>query len=135
MGLAEGHGWPVAIDVFAANFHEASLVEPLIADNLRWLPKPENLLGDTAFSSQPLSHRLLIHHGINLTAPPKKHYVHPFHDGRRLRRGRRRWKIERCWAWLKNNHRLEIRREFYSENYLGFAQLAVCRQLLTVICG
>jgi transposase len=40
-------------------------------------------------------------------------------DGRRLRRYRRRWKIERLFAWLHNFGRIVIRWEYYPENFLG----------------
>src|SRR5574341_481132 len=44
-------------------------------------------------------------------------------DGRRLRRYRRRWKIERLFAWLQNFRRLITRHERHAENFLGFLQL------------
>jgi transposase len=44
-------------------------------------------------------------------------------DGRPLRRYRRRWKIERLFAWLQNFRRLVTRWEHRAENYLGFVQL------------
>jgi IS4 transposase len=45
-------------------------------------------------------------------------------DGRVLRRYRRRWKIERLFAWLHNYRRIVIRWEYYPENFLGMVQLA-----------
>jgi hypothetical protein len=42
-------------------------------------------------------------------------------DLRRLRRYRRRWKIERLFAWLQNFRRLVVRYERYAENFLGNA--------------
>jgi transposase len=44
-------------------------------------------------------------------------------DGRELRRYKRRWKVERLFAWLHNFRRLVIRYEYYPENFLGFVHL------------
>lgn len=44
-------------------------------------------------------------------------------DGRKLKRYKKRWKIERLFAWLHNFRRLVIRYERRDENYLGFVQL------------
>lgn len=129
MVVTDAHGWPIGIDLFSANFHEASLVEPTLLESMHYLPKPKNLLGDKAYSSLPLTKRVYRKYHIYLTAPPKRHYVNPFHDGRRLRRGSRRWKVERTYSWFKYCRRLECRWEVKPENYLGFAQLA-CSMLL-----
>jgi transposase len=52
-------------------------------------------------------------------------------DGRRLRRYRRRWTIERLFAWLGNYfRRLVVRYERQVENYLGFVQLGCAVILL-----
>ncbi|MGB6629907.1 MAG: transposase [Terriglobales bacterium] len=45
-------------------------------------------------------------------------------DGRRLKRCRRRWKIERLFAWLQNFRRLVVRYERHAENFLGMLQFA-----------
>jgi len=44
-------------------------------------------------------------------------------DGRKLRRYKRRWKIERLFAWLGNFRRLVVRYERKVENYLGLVRL------------
>ena len=131
MLLIEGkQGLPLAEDVFAANFQEKSAVEPLIAKRMRGIRKPRNLLGDANFGSQPLTRRLWRRYGVCLTAPPKRHYVNFFHDARRLRRIRRRWKVERCFSWFKFRRRIDVRWEVYTEHYLGFIQLYCCMVLL-----
>jgi transposase len=57
-------------------------------------------------------------------------FVAATQDGRRLRRYRRRWKIERLFAWLHNFRRIVIRWEYYPENFLGMVQLACAVILL-----
>ena len=44
-------------------------------------------------------------------------------DGRSLRRYRRRWKVERLFAWLHNFRRLVNRWEYDVMNFFGFVQL------------
>ena len=56
--------------------------------------------------------------------------MHRTQDGRPLRRYKRRWTIERFWAWLHNFRRLVVRYEFHPDNFLGFLQLACILILL-----
>ena len=51
-------------------------------------------------------------------------------DGRLLRRARRRWKVERFFAWLHNSRRVVTRWERHLDNYLAMVQLACARILL-----
>jgi transposase len=48
---------------------------------------------------------------------------HASHDGRRLRRYRKRWKVERLFAWLKRYRRICVRWERKAANYLAFVHL------------
>ena len=41
-------------------------------------------------------------------------------DGRKIRRYKRRWKIERLFAWLVNLRLLVVRYERKADNYLDF---------------
>ncbi|RRD70489.1 hypothetical protein EII23_06425 [Desulfovibrio sp. OH1186_COT-070] len=61
--------------------------------------------------------------GIEMIAPNRKKRAKT-QDGRPLRRYRRRWKVERRFAWLQNFRRLVVRYEFHAENFLAMAQLA-----------
>ena len=51
-------------------------------------------------------------------------------DGRPLRRYRRRWLVERLFAWLHNFRRIERRWERSFMNYFGFVQLGCALILL-----
>jgi transposase len=75
------------------------------------------------YDSQGL-HESLLKQGIYLVAPHIKRRAHSFQDGRRLRRLKRRFKIERLFAWMKNYRRLRIRWETKVENFTGFILLA-----------
>jgi len=52
------------------------------------------------------------------------------HNGRQLRRYKRRWKVERLFACLHNYRRLVVRYEWHAENYLGFLHLGCAMILL-----
>ena len=97
---------------------EETLDKRLIAE------KPERLIGDRAYDSEPLDDRLA-ERGIQLIAPHKRNHKKPkTQDGRALRRYRRRWKVERLFAWLKNYRRILVRYDRFLENYLAFVHLA-----------
>lgn len=51
-------------------------------------------------------------------------------DGRLLRRDKRRWKIERLFAWLQMFRRIATRFNFQDEHYLGFVHLGCIKMLL-----
>jgi transposase len=53
----------------------------------------------------------------------------PTQDGRPLRRYRRRWRVERLFAWLYRFRRLVIRWEYPVENFFGMVRLG-CMQIL-----
>ena len=89
---------------------------------------PDRLIGDKAYDSDPLAERLWEERGIELIAPHRRNRTRPpTQDGRPLRRYKRRWKVERLFAWLHNFRRLITRHERHSENFLAFVQLGcVC---------
>lgn len=82
------------------------------------------VLTDRAYDSDPLREdlgldgfRLLACHRSNRSKPP-------VNDGRRLRRLRRRWVVERSFAWLKSFRRVATRYEVLAHLYDGFVALA-----------
>jgi transposase len=124
MAIADRHGLPVAVHVASASPNEATLVEPTL--QRRFLRQtPERLIGDKAYDSDPLDRRVREHLRVELIAPHRWNRSRPVtQDGRALRRYRRRWKIERLFAWFHNYRRIVIRWEYYPENFLGMVQLA-----------
>lgn len=62
--------------------------------------------------------------GIEMIAPHRHNRKKAkTQEGRKLRRYKRRWKVERLFAWLGNFRRLVVRYERRAENYLGFVHL------------
>ena len=89
------------------------------------LPAPGTpLIADRAYDSDGLRQRLS-NQGWELVCPHRRGRVRPsMQDGRRLRRYRRRWKIERTISWIGSFRRLLIRHEYYNFIYQGFFHLA-----------
>lgn len=81
------------------------------------------MIGDKAYDSDRLDEQLLCERGITLIAPNRRNRRVPTQDGRPLRRYKRRWKVERLFAWLQNFRRLVNRWERHPENFLGFLHL------------
>ena len=130
MAIADRHGLPVAVHVVSASPHEATLVELTL--QRRFLRQtPERLIGDRAYDSDPLDQRVNERFRVKMIAPHRWNRSRAVtQDGRVLRRYRRRWKIERLFAWLHNYRRIVIRWEYYPENFLGMVQLACAVILL-----
>ena len=124
MAISDGHGLPLAVHVASASPHETKLVAPTL--ERRFLAEtPERLIGDRAYDSDQLDAQICQRFGVQLIAPHRPMRSRKAtQDGRVLRRYRRRWKIERLFAWLHNFRRVVIRWEYYPENFLGMVQLA-----------
>ena len=128
MAIADRAGLPVAITIASASPHETTLVEQTLKAS--FLPdNPDRLIGDAAYDSDGLDQTLAAC-GIELIAPHRSNRVHLTQDGRALRRYKRRWKIERLFAWLQNSRRLVTRYERRAANFTGFLHLACAMILL-----
>lgn len=130
MAICDGHGLPLAVHVASASPYEPHLVPATL--DARFLPElPARLIGDRGYDSDPLDALLRERYGIEMIATHRVNRRRPrTQDGRPLRRRRRRWKIERLFAWLHNSRRLVTRWEYHVENFLGMLQLACARILL-----
>ena len=128
MAVADRHGLPVSICVESATPHEVKLATSTVVQML--VPDaPQNLIGDNAYDSDKLDAELG-YYGIEVIAPHRTNRRVKTQDERRLRRYRRRWKIERLFAWLQNFRRIVVRYERHAENFLGMLHLACCLILL-----
>jgi transposase len=135
MGLTDAFGLPIAVDTTSASPHEVTLVDMTLdacfLDNV-----PEKLIGDRAYDSDKLDKRLARERGVELIAPHKINRVKPAtQDGRVLRRHRKRWKVERLFAWLQNFRRLVVRYEYHLKNFLAMVQLGCIVILLRRVLG
>ena len=90
---------------------------------------PARLVGDRAYDSDPLDRTLHDEYGIEMIAPNRRNRSKS-QDARKLRRYRKRWRVERLFAWMHNFRRLVTRWEYHIENFLGFVHLACLHILL-----
>ena len=128
MAICDRHGLPLAVHVASASPYEPRLVPATL--EARFLPElPRRLIGDRGYDSDGLDEQLMTTYGIEMIAAHRKNRRRT-QDGRLLRRAKRRWKIERLFAWLHNSRRLVTRWEYHVENFLGLLQLACARILL-----
>ncbi len=123
MAIADRYGLPVAIWITSASPAEVRLVDATIDHGFLDVA-PDRLIGDKAYDSDPLDENLWRERGVEMICPHRRGRKRaPTQDGRALRRYKRRWKVERLFAWLQNYRRLVTRYERHEANFLGFAQL------------
>ncbi len=103
--------------------HEVGLVMELFEKCLT-KEKSKRIIGDKAYDSDPLD-EAFAKLGVEMIAPHRKNRKKDkTQDGRSLHRMKRRFCVERYFAWLHNFRRLPIRYERKSANYFGFVLLA-----------
>ncbi len=123
MEIAEATGLLLAVHTASASRYFITLVEATINETVT-LGRPERLVGDSAYDCDALD-EMLAADGIELIAPHKGNRVKPAtQDGRVLRRYKRRWKIERLFAWLNRFRRILTRWEVDDHRFTGFVHLA-----------
>jgi len=91
---------------------------------------PQRLIGDKAYDSDALDQTLAEEFCVEMISPNRSNRKQKTQDGWPLRRYRRRWKIERVFAWMQNYRRLVMRWEYHIENFLGFVHLACLLMLI-----
>jgi transposase len=129
MAVADRAGFPLAVYTESASPHEVTLVSKTLVEGFTH-EKPERLIGDKAYDSDPLDEAMAAI-DIEMIAPHKSNRKKTkTQDGRKLRRYKRRWKVERLFAWLQNYRRILVRYEYHDDNYLGFVHLGCILILL-----
>lgn len=130
MVLVDGAGIPLGVHLSSAQRAEVHLAEPTLAQVAvpragpgRPKQKPQRIIADRGYDSRALWQRLGTR-GIDLIVPHLRHRRHRFQDGRKLRRYRRRWIIERTIGWLLSFRRLTVRYERRLDLYHAFLCLA-----------
>jgi transposase len=130
MVVVDGQGVPLGSQLVSASPGEVTLAESTL-DRIRVPQKrgrprqrPLRVIADRAYDSDPLRRRLL-QRGMVLLCPHRKGRRKPsLNDGRELRRYRKRWKVERTFAWLGNFRRLVVRYDYHLQSYSAFFHLA-----------
>jgi transposase len=132
MVVVDGQGVPLGKQLYSASPNEVRLAEETLASihvtrrgrGGRARQKPQRVIADRAYDSDPLRERLAAR-GIELVAPHRWNRSKPrTQDGRALRRYRHRWKVERTFAWLGNFRRLVVRYDRSITIYEAFFHIA-----------
>ena len=109
----------------SATPHETTLIEATL--DQATLPSPDethSLVADLAYDSDTLRDRLA-KRGLDLVCPHRRNRKRPRRqDGRKLRRYRKRWIVERTIAWLQNFRRIVIRWDRNVLIYKAFIHVA-----------
>jgi transposase len=122
MAVADRNGLPLSVCAESATPYEVTLTMSTLL-HMVISEAPQNLIGDNAYDSDRLDAELRLY-GIELIAPHRRNRRNSTQDERRLKRYRRRWKIERLFAWLQDVRRLVVRYERQAETFLGMLELA-----------
>jgi IS5 family transposase len=120
-------GVPVGVATDAANVPETELGGVAWASIPRAVEVPDGtpVVADRGYDSDPLRKNLATA-GFTLVAPHRRNRTRPrTADGRRLRRSKRRWIVERSIAWLHSYRRAVTRFERKVHLYDGFVFLAL----------
>lgn len=137
MVLADGRGTPLGIHLASASEAEVNLCEA----TLNSVPirhrrrRPKALIADRAYDSNALRRQLFRRHILPIIPARRNNRRATHQDGRRLRRYRHRWIIERTNAWLQNFRRVTVRYERKLENYAAFVHLACAMITLRSVLG
>jgi transposase len=130
MVVADGQGLPVGGALESASPAEVRLAPEAIINASERLGRwPSRLIADKAYDADWLRHVLEMVGGELMCPHRRERKREPIQDGRKLRRYRKRWKVERLFAWLGNWRRLLIRHERLLEVYSGFFKIA-CLMIL-----
>jgi len=131
MVVVDGQGVPLGSTLASASPSEVKLIEATLEQvkvprRGRGRPRKRmpRLIADKTYDSDPLRKRLK-QRGIDLVCPHRRNRKKPkLQDGRKLRRYRRRFIIERTFAWLGQFRRLVVRWDRLITVYRGFFHLA-----------
>jgi transposase len=140
MVLADGAGTPLGIHLEAASPSEVKLVEATLASvkvkvGKRKRGKPKRLIGDRGYDSNKVR-ALLVKRGIEPIIPARSNNTVATHqDGRKMRRYKRRWIIERSNSWLQTFRRMVVRYERSEKIFAAFVHMACALITLKKVLG
>jgi transposase len=128
--VTDASGLPLGMATAAADVAETELLRPALDDVPVAIPPGTPLIMDRGYDSDPLRDELK-DAGYEPIIPHRRNRVKPSrNDGRRLRRYRHRWKIERTNAWLHCYRGLAVRWSRYSFMYDGMVYIAFIHMAL-----
>jgi transposase len=132
MMVTDGEGVPLTTHLASASLAEVQLLEVTLANisvkkkgkKGRPQKKPKRLIGDRGYDSNQVRADLS-KKGIMPIIPARSNHRKATHqDGRALRRYKKRYKVERTFAWILSFRRLTVRWERLDFMYDAFVHLA-----------
>jgi len=128
--VVDGQGIPLGSHTDSASPAEIKLLEKVMADIRvpkkgpgRPRTRPKRVIGDKAYDSDPARKRLR-RRGINLLAPHRKNNRNVNRQDDRLwDRYKRRYIVERTFAWAGAFRRLVVRYENHTGMFVAFLEL------------
>lgn len=128
--VTDASGLPLGLAADAANVSETQLLKPALNDVPVEVPPGTPVIADKGHDSDSLRDEVE-EDGYRTIIPHRKNRVTPSrNDGRRLRRYRHRWRIERTNAWLHCYRGLAMRWSYYSFIYVGMVYTAFIQMAL-----
>ena len=140
MVLADGAGTPLGVHVEKASPSEVKLLEQTlengrIGGRRAKRRKPKRLIADRGYDSNKVR-ALLVKRDIEPIIPARSNNrVATHQDGRKLRRYKRRWIIERTNSWLQTFRRLVVRYERSAKIFTALVHLACALMTLARVLG
>ena len=122
--VADGKGVPLACRAASGSTAEVKVAPPVFAEFEGPKDRPIPVIADRAYDSDAF--RAELHsQGLELCCPHRRGRKRKAtQDGRKLKRYRHHWIMERTIRWISNFRRLIVRHERYSFLYQGFLHLA-----------
>jgi transposase len=140
MVVADGAGTALGVPVEQTTPAEVRLLGPTLTHGRiggcrAKRRRPKRLIADRGYDSNK-ARALLIKRAIEPIIPPRRSNTIATHqDGRKLRRYKRRWIIERTNAWLQNFRRLVARYERSATSFTALIHMACALITLKRVLG
>ena len=128
--VVDASGLPLGLATAGADVSEQELLKPALDDVPVEIPPGTPVITDRGHDADPLRDDLE-DAGYEPIIPHRRNRVQPSrNDGRRLRRYRHRWKVERTNAWIHCYRGLAVRWSYYAFLYDGLVYIAFIHMAL-----
>jgi IS5 family transposase len=128
--VVEASGLPLGLEAAAADVSEQQLLMPALDDVPIEVPSGTPVVADKGHDSDPLRDKMESA-GYTPVIPHRSNRVKPSrNDGRRLRRYKHRWLVERTNAWLHCYRAVAVRWAYSTFMYVGLVYLSFIHMAL-----
>jgi transposase len=122
--IVDASGLPLGMALAGADVSENKLLMPALEDVPVAVPPQTPVIADKGHDSDALRDTMTAN-GFKPIIPHRHNRVRATrNDGRRLRRYRHRWMVERTNAWLHNYRGIAVRWAYFTLMYISLVYLA-----------